>query len=120
MLVHLLSIPVHLFNACPTPAQLSWLEQSDIGFLIHCNMTSYIPVEYDGCNRNPSLVPDINLFNSSLLNTDNWIQTFIDVGAKYAVLVAKHNCDFTTWPTKIQFQLTTNEAMSYNNSILQS
>ncbi|CAF3445513.1 unnamed protein product [Rotaria sp. Silwood1] len=108
------------FDARPTPAQLSWLEQSDIGFLIHYNMASYLPVEYDGCNRNSTLVPDIKLFNPSTLNTDNWVQTFMDVGAKYAILVAKHNCGFTTWPTQVQFELTTNETIAYNYSILYS
>jgi alpha-L-fucosidase len=121
---HLLSIDAHSckknqipLGAQPTPAQLSWLEQSDIGFLIHYNMASYLPVEYDGCNRNATLVPDINLFNPSILNTDNWVQTFVDVGAKYAILVAKHNCGFTTWPTQVRFQLKTNETISYNYSI---
>jgi alpha-L-fucosidase len=121
---YLLSTEVHSYKtkklaptAQPTPAQLAWLEQSDIGFLIHYNMASYIPVEYDGCNRNPTLVPDIQLFNPSTLNTDNWVQTFVDVGAKYAILVAKHNCGFTTWPTQVQFPLTTNETIHYNYSI---
>ncbi|CAF1602069.1 unnamed protein product, partial [Didymodactylos carnosus] len=106
-----------ILAAQPTPAQLSWLEQSDIGFLIHYNIASYLPIAYDGCNRDPSLVPDINLFNPSILNTDNWVQTFEDVGAKYAVLVAKHNCGFTTWPTQVQFQLTSGETIPYNYSI---
>jgi len=105
------------FDTQPTPAQLAWLEQSDIGFLIHYNMASYLPVEYDGCNRDATLVPDINLFNPSTLNTDNWVQTFVDVGAKYAILVAKHNCGFTTWPTQVQFPLTTNQTIHYNYSI---
>jgi alpha-L-fucosidase len=121
---HLLSIDARscktkefTLDAQPTPAQLSWLEQSDIGFLIHYNMASYLPVEYDGCNREPTLVPDVNLFNPSTLNTDNWVQTFVDVGAKYAILVAKHNCGFTTWPTQVHFQLTTNQTIPYNYSI---
>ena len=107
-------------RARPTPAQLAWLELADIGFLIHYNMASYIPIEYDGCNRDPSLVPEIQLFDPSLLNTDNWVQTFLDTGAKYAVLVAKHNCGFTTWPTKVQFPLTTNQTIPYNYSITYS
>jgi alpha-L-fucosidase len=124
---HLLSIEARsckknerTLNARPTSAQLAWLEQSDIGFLIHYNMASYIPVEYDGCNRDPSLVPDIQLFNPSTLNTDNWVQTFNDVGAKYAILVAKHNCGFTTWPTQVQFPLQSNQTIHYNYSIAYS
>jgi alpha-L-fucosidase len=41
----------------------------------------------DGCSG--QIVPNISLFNPYLLNTDNWVQTMIDFGAKYAVLVAK-------------------------------
>ncbi|CAF3597999.1 unnamed protein product [Rotaria socialis] len=107
-------------NPHPTPDQLAWLEQSDIGFLIHYNMATYIPVEYDGCNRVPSLVPDINLFYPDTVDTDNWVQTFVDTGAKYAILVAKHNCGFATWPTNVHFQLTTNETISYNYSVTYS
>ena len=104
-------------RAQPTPAQLDWLETSDIGFLIHYNMATYLSVDYDGCNRDPSLVPGNQLFNPSSLNTDNWAQTFTDVGAKYAVLVAKHCCGFTTWPSKVQVPLTTNQTIPYNYSI---
>jgi alpha-L-fucosidase len=104
-------------GAQPTPDQLAWLDQSDIGFLIHYNIASYLPVEYDGCNRNASLVPDISLFAPSLLDTDNWVKTFQDVGANYAMLVVKHCCGFTTWPTQVQFRLTTNETIRYNYSI---
>ena len=104
-------------SAKPTPAQLDWLETSDIGFLITYNLASYLPIEYDGCNRNATLVPSNQLFNPSSLNTDNWAQTFVDAGAKYAVLVAKHNCGFTTWPSKVQVPLTTNQTIPYNYSI---
>ena len=107
-------------RAQPTPAQLEWLETSDIGFLISYNMATYLPVEYDGCNRDPSLVPGNQLFDPPKLNTDNWAQTFVDVGAKYAVLVAKHNCGFTTWPSKVQVPLTTSQTIPYNYSILYS
>ena len=31
--------------------------------------------------------------------------------------VAKHNCGFTTWPTKVQFRLKTNQTIPYNYSI---
>lgn len=104
----------------PSPAQLAWLELSDVGFLIHYNLASYLSIDYDGCNRDLSLVPSVKLFNPTELNTDNWVQTFIDTGAKYAILVAKHNCGFTTWPTKVQFRLKTNQTIPYNYSIASS
>jgi hypothetical protein len=48
-------------------------------------MATYI--SNDGCTD--QIVPNISLFKPYLLNTDNWVQTMIDFGAKYAVLVAK-------------------------------
>lgn len=48
-------------------------------------MATYI--EQDGCDG--QIVPNITLFRPDQLNTDNWIQTINDFGAKYAILVAK-------------------------------
>jgi hypothetical protein len=48
-------------------------------------MATYI--SSDGCPD--QVVPNISLFNPYLLNTDNWVQTMLDFGAQYAVIVAK-------------------------------
>jgi hypothetical protein len=56
-----------------------------MGVLIHFNMATYIDV--DGCSG--QMVPNISLFDPHALNTDNWAQTMTDLGANYAVLVAK-------------------------------
>lgn len=52
-------------------------------------MATYI--SNDGCTD--QIVPDISLFDPYLLNTDNWVQTMVDFGARYAVLVAKVKSD---------------------------
>lgn len=72
---------VSLFVA---PEQLQWQAQ-ELGVLIHFNLATYI--EVDGCSG--QMVPNASLFNPYLINTDNWVQTMLDFGAKYAVLVAK-------------------------------
>ncbi|KAJ3471967.1 hypothetical protein NLG97_g11405 [Lecanicillium saksenae] len=41
-------------------------------------------------------------------------------GGKYATLVAKHNCGFTTWPTKVNFKDVAGETVPYNYTIAQS
>lgn len=41
-------------------------------------------------------------------------------GAKYATLVAKHNCGFTTWPSKVTFQTRDNTTIAYNYTIAKS
>ncbi len=43
------------------------------------------------------MVPDASLFKPYLLNTDNWVQTMIDFGAVYAVLVAKVRIVFSKY-----------------------
>jgi alpha-L-fucosidase len=49
-------------------------------------MATYVD-NHDGCAGD--MVPTISRFNLYLLSTDNWVQTIVDFGAKYAVLVAK-------------------------------
>ncbi len=56
-----------------------------MGVLIHFNIATYI--DADGCSG--QMVPNISLFNPYMLNTDNWVQTMVDFGAVYAVLVGK-------------------------------
>lgn len=67
------------------PEQLAWQAQ-DIGVLIHFNIATYLE-NHDGCTGD--VVPPVSLFNPVRLNTNNWAQTIVDLGAQYAVLVAK-------------------------------
>ena len=64
--------------------QLAWQAQ-ELGVLIHFNLATFI--DDDGCSG--QMVPNISLFTPYQLNTDNWVQTMLDFGAQYAVLVAK-------------------------------
>ncbi len=67
------------------PQQLDWQAQ-ELGVLIHFNMATHVE-NHDGCTCD--MVPSISRFNPYLLSTDNWVETIVDLGAKYAVLVAK-------------------------------
>ena len=40
-------------------------------------------------------------FNPYLLNVTNWIESYLALGAKSAVLTAKHGCGFCLWPTNV-------------------
>eukprot|EP00041_Stephanoeca_diplocostata_P027835 m.773850 g.773850 ORF g.773850 m.773850 type:complete len:551 (+) comp23254_c1_seq13:200-1852(+) len=72
----------------PTPALTAWQER-EIGALIHFNMATY------GASCGPAAT-----FNPTQLDTDQWATSFAALGVREAVLVAKHGCGFTTWPTK--------------------
>jgi alpha-L-fucosidase len=101
----------------PTQEQLDF-QDKEIGVLIHFEIATYISI--DGCNNVPTLVPNQTLFDPTLLNTDQWMDTAVSLGAKYATLVAKHNCGFTTWPSDVTFQTADNETIHYNYTIAQS
>lgn len=80
----------------PNTIQQEWAE-AEIGVLIHFDM----PVFDDAYDfRVWGTHPDASVFNPSDLNTDQWLETASKLGAKYAVLVAKHCSGFSLWPTE--------------------
>jgi len=103
--------------ALPTQQQLDF-QDKELGVLIHFEMGTYLSI--DGCNSISSLVPNLTLFNPALLNTDQWMDSITALGAKYATLVAKHNCGFLTWPSNTTFQTLDNTTIAYNYTIADS
>ncbi|ROV97404.1 hypothetical protein VMCG_06945 [Cytospora schulzeri] len=103
--------------ALPTQDQLDF-QDKEMGILIHFNIATYINI--DGCNGVPGLVPDPGTFNPTILNTDQWMDSITASGAKYATLVAKHNCGFTTWPSTIDFETRDNTTSPYNYTVAYS
>ncbi len=80
---------------CPNAIQQAWAD-TEIGVLIHFDMPVY-QNEYDF--RQWGSHPDASVFNPTDLDTDQWLETASKLGAKYAVLVAKHCSGFSLWPT---------------------
>lgn len=103
--------------ALPTPDQLAF-QDKEMGMLIHFEIATYLSI--DGCNSVPGLVPSPALFDPTLLNTDQWLESIVAVGASYATLVAKHNCGFTTWPSAVTFETRDNATSAYNYSVAYS
>ncbi|KXG51082.1 Glycoside hydrolase, family 29 [Penicillium griseofulvum] len=103
--------------ALPTKEQLAFQEK-EIGVLIHFEIATYLDI--DGCNKVPDLVPDIDLFDPTSINTDGWMDSAVSLGAKYATLVAKHNCGFAIWPSEVTFQDRENKTVPYDYTIAQS
>jgi alpha-L-fucosidase len=76
--------------------------------LIHFNMATYARDGDPGCDstnwnqRAPNATgPTSNpeTFRPALLNTTQWFDSINALGAKIAVLTAKHGCGFLLWPT---------------------
>ncbi|GIN72498.1 hypothetical protein J14TS2_29730 [Bacillus sp. J14TS2] len=80
----------------PTKEQLQWAD-AEMGVLIHYDIQVFEP-SYQWRGK-WGYQPDSTIFNPSHLNTDQWIRTAKEAGAKYAILVAKHCSGFCLWPT---------------------
>ncbi len=83
--------------AKPTINQIEWAKK-EFGVIIHYDITVFEP-SYQ-FRKQWGYHPDPKVFNPVSLNTDQWIKTAKDAGAKYAVLVAKHCTGFCLWPTE--------------------
>jgi alpha-L-fucosidase len=85
-------------NVRPTKEQLAWAN-SEIGVIIHLDINIYAPNTFDYSNR--ATLPDVNVFNPTQLNADQWIKIAKAAGAKYAILTTKHGTGFCLWPSKV-------------------
>ena len=73
----------------PTPDQLAW-QDLEVGMFFHFDMFTF--QETSGYPP-----PDSSLYNPTELDTDQWLEAARAIGAKYAVLVAKHGHGFLQW-----------------------
>ena len=80
----------------PTPEQIEWAD-SEIGVIIHLDLVTFRS-PYNMYEHYGDPIP-ASEFNPSRLSTDQWISAAKSLGAKYAVLVAKHGTGFSLWPT---------------------
>lgn len=80
----------------PSDQQVQWAN-AEIGVLIHFDMPTFVP-DYNW--RNFGSHPSASTFNPTKLDTDQWLESAQKIGAKYAVLVAKHCSGFSLWPTQ--------------------
>ncbi|MBZ5571238.1 MAG: alpha-L-fucosidase [Acidobacteriia bacterium] len=77
--------------ARPTPDQLAW-QDLEIGMFVHFAPNTWQDAEGDNLSTPLSAInPDIN--------TDQWADCAVALGAKYMVFVAKHVGGFCMWQT---------------------
>jgi len=83
--------------ARPTREQAAW-QDLELGMFFHYD----IPVFQPGWDhRQYETRPEPSLFNPKKLNTDQWMEAAKAMGAKYAVLVAKHGSGFMCWQSDL-------------------
>jgi len=92
----------------PSPAQLRY-QSTDFVALIHFNMGTFAHNGDPCCDKTnwnvqapyaAGKTSDADTFNPKQLNTTQWMQSIVALGANIAVLTAKHGCGFALWPTE--------------------
>lgn len=83
--------------ARPTREQVAW-QDLELGMFIHYDLPVFKP---DWNHRQYEQRPGPELFNPTKLNTDQWLEAARAMGAKYAVLVAKHGSGFLSWQSDL-------------------
>ena len=77
----------------PSALQLEFMD-NEIGAFFHFTTNTYTGAEHgDGS-------ASVSVFNPTKIDLDQWMQTAKDMGAKYAILTARHEDGFCLWPTK--------------------
>jgi alpha-L-fucosidase len=78
--------------ARPTPDQIAW-QDLELGMFVHFAPNTWQNVESD------NLSTPLSEIDPKELNTDQWAQTAVALGARYIVFVAKHQGGFCMWQT---------------------
>ena len=82
----------------PTPEQVEWSD-CELGVIIHLDMCTFsAPYNFREHFGDPIPAQE---FAPDNLDTDQWLAAAKSMGAKYAVLVAKHCTGFSLWPTDV-------------------
>jgi len=79
--------------ARPTAQQIAW-QDLELGMFVHFAPNTWQNRESDDLSTSPASI------NPKELNTDQWADTAISLGARYVVFVAKHAGGFCMWQTK--------------------
>ena len=78
--------------AVPTPYQTAW-QDLEVGMFIHFAPNTWQGREYD------DLSTPLSAIDPAQLDTDQWADSAVGLGAKYIVFVAKHVGGFCMWQT---------------------
>ena len=81
----------------PNPEQVEWAN-CEIGVLIHYDLPVF-QAPYD-CRQHFGDPIPASVFDPKRLDTDQWLAAAKSLGARYAILVAKHGTGFSLWPTQ--------------------
>ena len=80
----------------PTPQQLAW-QEAELGVVFHYDLHVFDNKHYHQNSNRKHPIEDINIFNPTQLDTDQWVRVAKAMGARFAILTASHETGFCLW-----------------------
>ncbi len=84
----------------PRPCQLAW-QEAELGVLICYELHTFNEGRYNQRLARVTPVADANQFDPANLDTDQWVRTARDAGARFAILTASHESGFRLWQSDV-------------------
>ena len=84
----------------PAPRQMKWHE-AELGVVFHYDLHVFDGQVYGQGNNRINPIEDYNIFHPDHLDTDQWIQSAKEAGAKFAILTATHETGFGLWQSDV-------------------
>lgn len=84
----------------PTEEQVGWHE-AELGVVFHYDLHVFDQVRYSQAANRIAPVNDYNIFCPDRLDTDQWIRSAKQAGAKFAVLTATHETGFALYQSDV-------------------
>ena len=84
----------------PAPHQLKWHE-AELGVVFHYDLHVFDNKRYNQTANRIHPVEDYNMFNPTELDTDQWIRTAKEAGAKFAIITATHETGFAIYQSDV-------------------
>lgn len=84
----------------PKPSQINW-QQAELGVLISYDLPVFQGKPYNQTENRIVPIPNMNIFNPTELNTDQWIKATKSAGAKFAVLTVTHETGFALYQSEV-------------------
>lgn len=84
----------------PTPAQITW-QEAELTAVFHYDLHVFDGKQYNQAYNRITPIPDINIFNPTQYDTDQWIRSAKGMGAKIAILTATHETGFALYQSDV-------------------
>lgn len=84
----------------PNKKQLAW-QKAEMGALISYDLHVFDGKPYHQGENRITPIPDYQIFNPELLDTDQWIKAVRDAGFRFAILTATHETGFALYQSEV-------------------